>query len=182
MREIERYLSRDEEVVFGGRKHPSVMYRRAVAFALAVILGSAAGFMFNPSRGDDVIDKVAGGLVVLIAIRFFFGVARWRAERIALTQRRLVVTSGLLKKEVTSIPLNRIRNVTLSRTLGARLQRFGDVVVDVGDYGVFEIRRIPRVKEFYRLIVEEMSENPKDPLPRSKGDDEDTGELPRVVL
>jgi uncharacterized membrane protein YdbT with pleckstrin-like domain len=183
--EIERFLAPDEDFRYLSRKHLSVLYRRSVMFVLAVIVGSAAGFVYNPSTGDDLVDWIAGALVALIGLRLLAAMWRWRSEQIALTHRRLIVTSGLFRREVTTIPLNRINNVRLSRSLGARLQRSGDVVIDIGEHGLVEIRAVPRVRDFYARLTEEMADEVRqdtDPLPRSHDGEDDTGPLPRVVL
>ncbi len=187
-RAVDRLLYDDEEVFYLSRKHPSTLYRSGLMFAVAAFLGSLAGFSFDPGRANDLVDTIAGGLVALIGIRFLLQVLRWRNEHAIVTQRRLIVTSGLLARKVTTIPISRIQGVTLERSFAGRLQRYGTVVCDVGDHGVVEIRHIARVKDLYRELGEAMSGGRS----RGSGDQDrfdtplsgrdDTGPLPRVVL
>lgn len=195
MAEIERLLQDDEELLYLARKHPSVLYRDLLVFIMAALLGSIAGFAFDPGAGNDVVDRVVGVAVAVIALRTGLRVARWGAERVALTPRRLIVTSGLIRRRVTTVPLKRMRDVTLERSFWGRLQRYGDVICEVGEHGVIEIKHVARVRAFYRDLTEALqgpSERFDTPVNRSRlpstridGDDsdgDDTGPLPRVVL
>lgn len=188
MRAIDRLLYDDEEVFYLARKHPSTLYRSGLMFVVAAFLGSIAGFGFDPGRANDFVDLLAGGLVALIGLRFLMQLLRWRNEYAVVTQRRLIVTSGLLSRKVTTIPISRIQGVTLERSFAGRLQRSGTVVCDVGDHGVVEIRHIARVKDLYRELGEAMSggRSPgrasQDRLDTPLSDGDDTGPLPRVVL
>lgn len=188
---VDRYLAPNEEVLYSSVKHISVLYRAAITFAVAAFLGIAAGMLWNPNRGNDIVDLIAGVIVALMALRLVMALLLWRAERIVLTPRRLLVTNGLFRRKVTTVPLVRLREVTLARGVAGTLQRYGSVLCDVGDHGLIEIRKIPRVKQFYRDLVDAMSaissqreDTPatRHPLPRSPLDDDDTGELPTVVL
>ncbi len=195
MAEIQRLLQDDEELLYLARKHPSVLYRDVFVFVMAALLGAIAGFAFDPGAGNDIVDRVAGIVVAAFALRTGLRVARWGAERVALTPRRLIVTSGLVRRRVTTVPLKRMRDVTLERSFWGRLQRYGDVICEVGEHGVIEIRHVARVRAFYRDLTDALqgpSERFDTPVSRSKlpsrldghdteGDD-DTGPLPRVVL
>jgi hypothetical protein len=190
--EIERLLQDDEELLYLARKHPSVLYRDILVFLMAALLGAIAGFVFDPGSGNDVVDRIAGVAVAVVALRTGLRVARWGAEKVALTQRRLIVTSGVVRRRVTTIPLKRMRDVTLERSFWGRVQRYGDVICEVGEHGVIEVRHIAKVKGFYRDLVEalqgprERYDTPvtRSPLPTTRvdGDDDDTGPLPKTVL
>lgn len=189
MPNIDRLLYDDEEIYYSQRKHPVALFRPGLVTVIALLLASFVGWVWTPGTGEDFIDWTAGGIAALVTLRFAVLFARWTQELVVLTQRRVVVTSGLIARKVTSIPLNRIREASLSRTVGGRLQRYGQVVCELGDGSGIEIRRVARVKAFYRDLVALMSEPvrqdtpvTKEPLPRSRYDDDDTGPLPRVVL
>lgn len=189
MPNIERLLYDDEEIYYLRRKHPIGLYRPGLVTVVALILGSFIGWVWTPGSGGDLIDWIVGGVAGLIALRFLVLVGRWTQEVVVLTQRRVVVTSGLLARKVTSIPLSRVREASLSRTVGGRLQRYGDVVCELGDGSGIEIRRVSRVKGFYRDLVDLLSEPVRHdtpavgtPLPKTPVDDDDTGPLPRVIL
>jgi hypothetical protein len=110
-----------------------------------------------------------------------WGLLRWAAEEVAVTELRVVAVTGLLRRKVTSIPLGRVRNVDLDRGVGARLLRYGDIVLDLGEQGTVVLERIPRPKDFYRLLAAYATGwRPGRPVPED--DDADTGPLPRVVL
>lgn len=189
MPNIDRLLYDSEEIYYQRRKHPVGLFRPALVTVISLVIASFVGYVWTPGSGEDVIDKVAGGLALLIGLRFVFLVVRWSQEVVVLTQRRVVVTSGLIARKVTSIPLARIGEASLSRTVGGRLQRYGDVVCELGGGSAIEIRRVARVARFYRDLVALMSQPDrhdtpatKTPLPVTRLDEDDTGPLPRVIL
>lgn len=189
MADIERLLYDDEEIYYRERKHPVRLFRPGLLTVIALVLASFVGYVWTPGTGMDPVDWVAGGVAGLIFLRFLVRLARWSQEQVVLTQRRIVVTTGLFARKVTSIPLARIHDVSLARTVGGRLQRYGDVLCQMGEGSAIEIRTIARVKRFYRDLVDLMSEprrqdtpTTKKPLPVTRFDEDDTGPLPRVVL
>jgi membrane protein YdbS with pleckstrin-like domain len=178
---IERFLADDEEIDLLTRRHLVVLLRPLIRFALVTGVVVAAAVFYSPGDKSDWLDRSAGAIAVLFFLPVLWGVLRWSAEAVAVTERRVVAVTGLLRRKVTSIPLGRVRNVDLERGVGGRLLRYGDVVLDLGEQGTVVLERIPRPKEFYRLLAAYATGwRPGRPVP----DDEeaDTGPLPRVIL
>lgn len=184
---LDRLLFDDEEVLYSERKHFGSLVQPAVVTVVALVLAAVAGFAFDPARGDDVVDWIAGVLAALVLLRFVVLVGRWMSERVVLTSRRVVVTSGLFARRVTSIPLARITGAGLDRSLMGRLGRSGSILLDLGDSRAVEIRGVARARTLYQLLMSATSageryDTPVTPLPVTAFEDEDTGPLPRVVL
>ena len=180
MPEIERLLAHDEDLELETRRHVSALYRPLLVLIFGLVLAVLVAVLLNSQFDLDVVDPIAGGLVLLFVLRFGWEVALWNAERVLLTDRRVIETTGLLRRRVTSIPLRQVSSVSLERRVAGTLQRYGDLLLDVGEHGGLRIERIPRVKNVYRRIVELAAQQPAAaPL---RLDDADTGPLPRVRL
>lgn len=180
MTEIDRLLAHDEDLELETRRHVSALYRPLLVLALGLAMSIFVALLLNSRFDLDVVDPIAGGLVLLFVLRFGMAVARWNAERIVLTDRRIIETIGLLRRRVTSIPLRQVTSISLERRVAGTLQRYGDLLIEVGEHGGLRIERIPRVKAVYRRVGELASERPAAaPL---RLDEADTGPLPRVRL
>jgi membrane protein YdbS with pleckstrin-like domain len=179
---IERFLADDEEIDLLTRRHIMVLMRPIVRFVLVTAVVVGASLLLNPGESDDWIARAAGVVSVLFFLPVAWGFLRWLSEGVAVTERRVVAVTGLLRRKVTSIPLGRVRNVDLDRGVGGRILRYGDIVLDLGEQGTVVLERIPRPKDFYRLLAAYATGwRPGRPVP----DDEegaDTGPLPRVIL
>lgn len=180
MAEIDRLLAHDEDLELETRRHVSALYRPILILVLGLVLSIFVAILLNSQFDLEIVDPIAGTLVLLSVLRFGWAVARWNAERIVLTDRRIIEATGLLRKRVTSIPLRQVSSVSLERRVAGTLQRYGDLLLDVGEHGGLRIERIPRVKAVYRRVVELAAEHPAAaPL---RFDEVDTGPLPRVRL
>ena len=180
MAEIDRLLAHDEDLELETRRHVSALYRPLLVLLLGLTLSIFVAILLNSQFDLEIVDPIAGALVLLSVLRFGWAVARWNAERVILTDRRVIEATGLLRKRVTSIPLRQVASVSLERRVAGTLQRYGDLHLDVGEHGGLVIERIPRVKNVYRRIVELAAERPG-PAPL-RFDEVDTGPLPRVRL
>ena len=180
MAEIDRLLAHDEDLELETRRHISALFRPLLVLLLGLTLSIFVAILLNSQFDLEIVDPIAGTLVVISILRFGWAVAVWNAERIVLTDRRIIEATGLLRKKVTSIPLRQVSSVSLERRVAGTLQRYGDLLLDVGEHGGLRIERIPRVKAVYRRIVELASQHPA-PAPL-RFDELDTGPLPRVRL
>lgn len=180
MAEIQSLLAHDEDLELETRRHVSALYRPLLVLVLGLFLSVLVALLLNSEFDLDVVDPIAGALVLFFVVRFGWAVALWNAERIVLTDRRLIETTGLIKRRVTSIPLRQVSSVSLERRVSGTLQRYGDLLLDVGEHTRVRIERVPRVKAVYRRVVDLAAEQPLGaPL---RLEDADTGPLPRVRL
>ena len=180
MPEIDRLLAHDEDLELETRRHVSALFRPLLMMLLGLVLSIFVAVLLNSQFDLEIVDPIAGSLVLLSVLRFGWSVAVWNAERIVLTDRRVLETTGLLRKRVTSVPLRQVSSVSLERKVAGTLQRYGDLHLDVGEHAGLRIERVPRVKAVYRRIVELAAQHPAHaPL---RLDEADTGPLPRVRL
>jgi uncharacterized membrane protein YdbT with pleckstrin-like domain len=57
-------------------------------------------------------------------------VLRWRAEQIAVTDRRIIRLSGILTRTVDAAPLEQITDSTLRRSILGRILGFGSIRIE----------------------------------------------------
>jgi hypothetical protein len=84
----------------------------------------------------------------------------WWAGRFVLTQKRVLLVGGLLRRRVSMAPLFRLTDLRFEQSTLGRVVNYGDFVLE--GMGLFSrIRRVytlPNPNELYLRIVEEMYE------------------------
>lgn len=180
-----RYLAGGEVMELAMRRHVTVLARDALAALAAVVGATVAGVVTSPAEGGDVIDTVAGLVAAAFVVRLAWRTWEWRADRIVVTNRRIVEVSGVLTRKVASMPLAKVTDMTYHRSVLGRLLGYGELVVEsAGQHqGLGRIHHLPHPDHFYRTVTSLVGTAPvvveRDD---AAADDDDTGPLPRVVV
>jgi membrane protein YdbS with pleckstrin-like domain len=88
-----------------------------------------AASIFYSHQGDPAgvvgrINMLIGILALVLATYIAFGVWEWRVNRYAITSKRLMGVTGILSKDVGSMPNNRFTDAKISVSLTARVFEF----------------------------------------------------------
>ena len=155
-----RGLSDGEEVVLRLRPHGRALVRPALV--LVAVMG-VGGFLaaavpageWRPAGRAAV--AVVGALVVLrFSVRPWL---RWLSSTLLVTDRRVQLRSGLLRTTSRDVPLGRIADVAVERSLGQRLLGAGTLLLDTtGERGVVVVRDVPRVREVAGTLTDLLHE------------------------
>jgi uncharacterized membrane protein YdbT with pleckstrin-like domain len=160
-----RRLSTDERVVAFTRAH----WKRLVAPA-ATLIGTCAltGFLLAAavSRAGPVVAwlVLAAGMLVVcfFTIRPYL---RWLTTSYTVTNRRIILRSGIVRRSGREVPLQRIGDVSYARGLLDRVLGCGTLVIwDPGDSTRSQLVDVPRVKELQVAIADVMYDAERDQL------------------
>lgn len=150
-------LIEDEDEVLNFHPHwKTILGPLLLAVLIAAIAIAAAVFI-----PGGTVRLIIGGLgLLLIVIALAAPITRWACTSYILTNRRLVLRTGLLNRHGRDIPLNRVNDVSFDHGLIDRILGCGKLTVEsAGERGQLVLRDIPRVEhvqnEMYRLIEEE---------------------------
>lgn len=143
--DIGRHLLRDEgEVIVDEVGHHWIVF---VVPALIVLSGVAVlvGFPYAPLDLAWFPYLLGLGLVAWGAYRWW----AWRADWFVITNMRVFRIHGVLNRHLATMPLRRILDITVTRTLPGRLLGYGHFVFESAaqDQGLRDIRFIGRVYE-----------------------------------
>ena len=152
-----RLLADEEDLVLVLRRHVVkalflpllvLVLTVAPAVALALVLPDGGARLWTLSAL-----AVAAGVVVLRwTVRPFL---RWRGEVYAVTNRRLIMRSGVLHRQGHDVPLSRINDVSFEHSLWERVLGCGTLVVEsAGERGQLLLDDIPRVESVQRRLFE----------------------------
>ncbi|MGZ4447247.1 MAG: PH domain-containing protein [Nocardioides sp.] len=147
-----KLLSDDETVVLETHPHWKKLVL-PVAELLAVL--ALAGFLVAVVDGT-LARQVIVGLAVLLAVGLtLVPFLRWRSTLFVLTDKRVVVRSGVLSRTGRDIPLTRVNDVTFHHDLLERLLGCGTLVVEsAGERGQVQLTDVPRVEQVQRTLYE----------------------------
>jgi hypothetical protein len=147
----DRYLARNEETVLIVRRHVAVLGPPAT-WAVAALV---AALLFSPISGTSWLSNILW-LVALVALaRFGWAVLLWVNDKIVVTDKRVFELSGILTRNVASMPLRAMTDLTYQRTLSGRMLGYGTFIVESAgqDQALSRIEFLPEPDKVYRVIT-----------------------------
>lgn len=155
----EDLLDPDEELL--AHEHP---HWRVLAPAVAVLLGVAAagGFLAAVVRGQSWHAAAWLGLGVLGAVVLarwtLWPVLRRRRTHVVVTDRRVLVGEGVLRRAVVDVPLRAVTAVAYRDRVLERALRTGTLVVDCAGRTPLELADVPRVAALHARLHRAVAE------------------------
>lgn len=159
---VDQNLVSGEMVAYRARLHWIVLLWPVVISALcgALALTLLAGAMASHDKKRETAGMMAVvGLVVLVFAAVFVaaGVLARNAAEFAVTNKRVILKAGVVRKRTVEIFLNKIESVGVDQSLGARVLGYGTIVLR-GTGGTLEpFDKIARPLEFRRQVQEQIS-------------------------
>jgi uncharacterized membrane protein YdbT with pleckstrin-like domain len=144
-------LTEDESVLHDFRPHWKMLFLPVV---FIVVAAGLVWLVWNVAPDDRLIDQITTAVIVVLFGAYILAVfLRWWFTQYVLTTERLVVRQGVLSRSGLEIPLEQINNVSFSQSIGERLLRFGDLIIEsAGSTGRSRIDNIPRPEGFQSEI------------------------------
>jgi hypothetical protein len=156
--DLDRYLLARERLVADVRWHPvAVLAPTLWLLGLLTLFGwVAAGLPDNSTLGP-----VLPFLLLALVGWYAFRIASWRRERLVVTDRRLLLVSGLISRRLAVMPLRKVTDMTYEQPLASRMfddYGWGTFIFESAgqDQAFHRIRFLPRPDELYRLLTEEI--------------------------
>jgi uncharacterized membrane protein YdbT with pleckstrin-like domain len=159
------------------RQHWSVL-GTVLVLGLIGVVGGIVILVAVPStitgRNFNSVKAIIVLVIELLAIGWMgINVLRWRLKTYLLTDRRVIVESGVLSRLTESIPLDRIQNTVIRRPLGDRVIGAGNIEIEsAGRDGVEILHRVPKAETFYNELLQAIDATrlgPSGPPPRPVG-------------
>ncbi|RBY80002.1 PH domain-containing protein [Blastococcus sp. TF02-09] len=150
-KDADKYLLPGEDVVLATRRHWAVLIEPTVKF-LPVFLVGAVLFLVDP---DNAVTSVVG-LVVLLGSLVYYAlrVGEWWMRHFIVTRRRVLLTSGVIVRTVTLLPLRRITDLTWEETFLGQILGYGSFRFESAgqDQALRHITFMPDAKKVYREV------------------------------
>lgn len=103
-----------------------------------------------------VIQNILWYAALLIILRFAYVVMEWWVERLVVTDKRFVMTTGVFTTKVLMMPITKVTDLTYERSAWGRMMGYGTMVVESAGQiqALNRIDYLPKPEEFYDTISE----------------------------
>jgi hypothetical protein len=148
-----KYLLPGEQTVVATRRHWAVLLWPGTK-ALLVLVAGLWVLVLDP---DNRFSAGAGLLVVLGALGWFaLRAGEWWMRHFIVTRRRVLLTSGIVARTVTLLPLRRITDLTWKETVLGQVLGYGTFRFESAgqQQALSEITFLPRADLLYREVSE----------------------------
>ncbi|HEV7211223.1 MAG TPA: PH domain-containing protein [Blastococcus sp.] len=121
-KDIQKYLLANEGAVIITRRHWAVLLEPTVKFLPVFAIGVVLLVLDPTNRLTSTV-----GLLVMLGALLLLGlrVAEWWMRHFIVSTRRILLTSGVIVRTVTLIPLRRITDLTWQETLLGQVLNYG---------------------------------------------------------
>ncbi|MGY1915514.1 PH domain-containing protein [Blastococcus sp. SYSU DS0973] len=150
-KDVEKYLLDDEDAVVATRRHWAVLVVPTVKF-LPVFLAGGWLLVLDP---ENRVTSTIGMLVVLAALAVYaLRIGEWWMRHFIVSRRRVLLTSGVVVRTVTLLPLRRITDLTWKETLFGQLLGYGTFRFESAgqQQALSEITFLPHAGALYRQV------------------------------
>lgn len=132
---VESHLVPDETVIYQTRLHWIVMLGHIVLGCL--LLGLPGAFLLYYAVSQTGIETKTlhtmegGGIALLVCgvVVILMGMVRRNATEMTLTNRRVVIKTGLVGRKTIELLLNKVESIEVSETALGRMLGYGTIVV-----------------------------------------------------
>jgi hypothetical protein len=150
-KDVEKYLLPGEGWHIITQRHPAVLIEPTLKF-LPVLL--AGGWLLT--RDPDNRFTSSAGLLVIVGALIYYALrlAEWWMRHFIVTGRRVLLTSGVIVRTVTLLPLRRITDLTWQETLGGQLFGYGTFRFESAgqDQALRHLTYVPNAQVVYQDI------------------------------
>jgi membrane protein YdbS with pleckstrin-like domain len=188
----EEKLSRGEQIVSYARRHLFYLFTSAfrafilfvlsvVAFILILTLfrqtdQNAGWFMLT--RNILATLALIGALVSFISFLISYFV--WRAEQYVITNERIIHTWGIVNKNETAIPVDKVNDIVLYQGLVGRMVGFGNIKLETGNNSPEVLDYLAKPQEFKKTLLDVKNKHYGDASDNALGGFNDPRRMPPI--
>ncbi|WP_046468703.1 PH domain-containing protein [Allosalinactinospora lopnorensis] len=150
---VNRYLLPHEQDVVTIRRHPAVLMGPVSAVLGALIF---AGFLSNTALASNAAAlAVIWWVWLLVLVWFVWRVAEWSVDYFVITSARLLLTTGLITRQVNMMPLSKVTDMRFERSILGRFLGYGTFIMESAgqDQALSRIHFVPYPEQLYLEVV-----------------------------
>ena len=163
--ELDRYLTTSEKIVFRTRLHWIRITAPWSQFFLALLLVGILDARLPPENAS--FRNILVVLLVLLLARALWRTYEWYREWFVGTDRRLMLTLGIITRKVAMIPLGKVTDMRYDRPPVGQILGYGSFILESAgqDQAFREVEYVPHPDYLYRRISEELFTPSGRPVP-----------------
>ncbi|MQA10811.1 MAG: PH domain-containing protein [Pseudonocardiaceae bacterium] len=153
-RDPDEYLLDTERRVIRIRRHWACLgwdiFEATALLAVAVMVS----YLLPPSMW--VMQNVLWYAALLVLLRFAYLVVAWWVERLVVTDKRFIMTTGVFTTKVLMMPISKVTDLTYERSAMGRMLGYGTTIIESAGQiqALNRIGYLPKPEEFYDTISE----------------------------
>lgn len=156
-----KLLTNDEHIIYDMRPHWRVLFYPAVAL-VAIVFVTVLLIGFIPDSANWARYIVLAVALIALIRWVITPLIRWATSQYVVTNRRVIVRTGIIARQGRDMPLQRINDVHFNVGLVDRVLGCGNLIVEsAGETGQMRISAVPDVeliqREIFRLHEEDDS-------------------------
>ncbi|HET6291129.1 PH domain-containing protein [Amycolatopsis sp. QT-25] len=153
-RDPDEYLLDTERRVIRIRRHWAVLLWETFETAALLAVCVLVSYLLPPAAW--IIQNILWYAALLIILRFAYVVMEWWVERLVVTDKRFVMTTGVFTTKVLMMPITKVTDLTYERSAWGRMMGYGTMVVESAGQiqALNRIDYLPKPEEFYDTISE----------------------------
>ncbi|WP_158885382.1 PH domain-containing protein [Amycolatopsis anabasis] len=153
-RDPDEYLLDTERRVIRIRRHWAYLMWDSFEAVALIAICVMVSYLLPPSMW--VLQNVLWYAALLVVLRYAYQVMEWWVERLVVTDKRFVMTTGVFTTKVLMMPISKVTDLTYERTWNGRMLGYGTMVVESAGQiqALNRIEYLPRPEEFYDTISE----------------------------
>jgi uncharacterized membrane protein YdbT with pleckstrin-like domain len=151
--DIDDYILPTERRILRVRGHWALLVKDILESALAMALLMTLDAYLPSSQVIDTLTWYAGLVVVL---RLTILILDWWIERIVITDKRVMMSTGIITHRVAMMPLRKVTDLTFQQSVIGRTLGYGTMVVESAGQiqGLNRIEYMPQPDEIYEALTE----------------------------
>lgn len=153
-REPDEYLLDTERRVIRVRRHWAFLsweiFETVALLAVAVMIS----YLLPPAMW--LVQNILWYAALFVLLRFAYVVISWWVERIVVTDKRMMMTSGIIDTKVAMMPIGKVTDLTYERPFMGRILGYGTVVVESAGQiqALNRLEFLPKPEQVYDAISE----------------------------
>jgi uncharacterized membrane protein YdbT with pleckstrin-like domain len=153
-RDSDEYLLDTERRVIRVRLHWASLawdiFETVALLAVAVMVS----YLLPPSMW--LVQNILWYAALFVLLRFSYVVISWWVERIVVTDKRMMMTTGIITTKVLMMPITKVTDLTYERPLLGRLFGYGTMIVESAGQiqALNRIEYLPKAEQVYDAISE----------------------------
>lgn len=150
-----RYLAEGENMALSVRRHWTMFLRSAVQ-SLGVLVGAfVLDSLTSDPNGAGALDPVWAYASAAAVLFFAWQVLNWWLTSLVVTDHRVFEVTGLLTRNVASMPLSKMTDITYHQSLAGRILRYGELILESAgqEQALSHITHLPDPLDFYRTVT-----------------------------
>lgn len=151
---LQRYVLRGEQVEVATRQHWAVMAEPVSTVLLSFLF--IAWISSGLERAFGEFGLYLWWVWFALIFRLLWKMMEWRNEWFVATDKRLLLTYGLIAHKVAMMPLRKVTDMTYARSITGRFIGYGTFVLESAgqDQALQKIKWVPEPDKTYREICD----------------------------